>query len=164
MTGHAFGYDVVALGYNYRMSELNAALGLVQLGHVMERNAKRAQVVGRYRLRLAASPGISVPFQAHRGEPAFHIMPVLLPEGVDRNRVMSGMRDAGIQTSIHYRPVDTFTAYVEAGLGPSSEVPLSHAVGDRVVTLPLFPRMSETQVDQVCDALHHIVSDVPAGP
>lgn len=162
--GHAFGYDVVALGYNYRMSELNAALGLVQLGHVMERNAKRAQVVGRYRLRLAASPGISVPFQAHRGEPAFHIMPVLLPEGVNRNRVMSAMRDAGIQTSIHYRPVNTFTAYVEAGLGPSSEVPLSHAVGDRVVTLPLFPRMSETQVDQVCDALHHIVSDVPAGP
>ena len=62
-------------------------------------------------------------------------------------------KEAGIQTSIHYRPVDTFTAYVDAGLGPSPHVPLSHAVGDRVVTLPLFPNMTEAQVGYVCEAL-----------
>ena len=161
--GHAFGYDVVALGYNYRMSELNAALGLVQLARVSERNAKRAMVVGEYRSRLAEIPGILVPFATHRGEPAFHIMPVLLPEGVDRNAVMSAMRDAGIQTSIHYRPVDTFTAYVEAGLGPSDNVPLSHVIGERVVTLPLFPRMSDDQIDLVCEALRRAVSAAQPG-
>ena len=88
-----------------------------------------------------------------RGAPAFHILPVLLPQGLQRYEVMAAMKEAGIQTSIHYRPVDTFTAYVDAGLGPSPHVPLSHAVGDRVVTLPLFPNMTEAQVGYVCEAL-----------
>ena len=63
------------------------------------------------------------------------------------------MRDAGVQSSIHYRPVDTFTAYVEAGLGPSPDVPLAHAIGDRVVTLPLYPSMRLEQIEHVCSAL-----------
>ena len=66
---------------------------------------------------------------------------------------MSALRDAGIQSSIHYRPVDTFTAYVRAGLGPSTQVPLSHVIGERVVTLPLYPSMRIDQIDQVCDTL-----------
>ena len=151
--GHAFGYDVVALGYNYRMSELNAALGLVQLRHLRERNGLRAQRVGRYRQQLTALPGLAVPFAGARGEPGVHLMPVLLPACVRRHDVMATMRDAGVQTSIHYRPVDTFTAYVEAGLGPSPDVPRAHAVGNRVLTLPLFPSMTMEQVDTVCVAL-----------
>jgi dTDP-4-amino-4,6-dideoxygalactose transaminase len=135
------------------MSELNAAVGLVQLAHLRQRNAQRAHTVGVYRDRLARISGLGVPFAAHRGEPAYHLMPVLLPEGVDRREVMTSMREAGIQTSIHYRPVDTFTAYVEAGLGPSTEVPRSHAIGGRVVTLPLYPSMEPRHVDAVCDAL-----------
>lgn len=151
--GHAFGYDVVALGYNYRMSELNAAVGLVQLKTLRERNARRGALMRHYRERLAEVRGVTMPFASWRGEPAWHIMPVLLPQGTDRNAVMAAMKDAGIQTSIHYRPVDTFTAYVEAGLGPSEAVPLSHAVGLRVVTLPLFPSMTEHQVNLVCSVL-----------
>ncbi len=151
--GHAFDYDVVALGYNYRMSELNAALGLVQLARVRERNAQRGELVGAYRERLACIEGLGLPFALHRGEPAFHLMPVLLPERVVRGDVMAALRDAGVQTSIHYRPVDTFTAYVEAGLGPSERVPLAHAVGARVVTLPLYPTLRLEQIDRVCTTL-----------
>jgi dTDP-4-amino-4,6-dideoxygalactose transaminase len=151
--GHAFGYDVVALGYNYRMSELNAALGLVQLARVRERIERRGVLVGAYRDRLASIEGVHVPFARWRGEAAFHLMPVLLPETVERDTVMAALRDAGIQSSIHYRPVDTFTAYREAGLGPSAAVPLSHAIGARVVTLPLYPSMSFDQVETVCGAL-----------
>lgn len=150
--GHAFGYDVVALGYNYRMSELNAALGLVQLAHVRERNARRATHVARYRRRLAELP-LGLPFAQFRGEPAYHLMPVLLPEGTDRLHVMTKMRERGVQTSIHYRPVDTFTAYVEAGLGPCNTVPLSHRIGNGVVTLPLYPSMTDEQIDHVCSTL-----------
>ena len=155
--GHAFGYDVVALGYNYRMSELNAALGLVQLAMVRERNARRGVLVAAYRERLARIDGLSLPFPTHRGEAAFHLMPVLLPPDVDRTSVMTAMRDAGIQTSIHYRPVDTFTAYVQAGLGPSPDVPNAHAIGARMVTLPLYPGMRIEQVDLVCNTLQDAV-------
>ena len=84
-------------------------------------------------------------------------MPVLLPADVDRTSVMTAMRDAGIQTSIHYRPVDTFTAYVQAGLGPSPDVPNAHAIGARMVTLPLYPGMRIEQVDLVCNTLQDAV-------
>lgn len=159
--GHAFGYDVVDLGFNYRMSELNAALGLVQLGHVRARNALRGQIVASYRTQLARIEGLGVPFAAHRGDPAYHLMPVLLPKGIERNDVMSSMRDAGVQTSIHYRPVDTFTAYVAAGLGPSDQVPLSHEIGDRVVTLPLYPSMQPHHVELVCTSLANAIARAP---
>lgn len=151
--GHAFGYDVVALGFNYRMSELNAAIGLVQMRYVQARNQRRGELVATYRGYLQTISGLSVPFVDWRGQPAFHIQPVLLPDGADRGAVMTAMKDAGIQTSIHYRPVDTFTAYVKAGLGPSPNVPMAHAIGNRVVTLPLYPSMTEAQVTDVCKAL-----------
>ncbi len=162
--GHAFGYDVVALGYNYRMSELNAALGLVQLAHVRRRNAMRREIVADYRQRLAAIDGLVLPFASFRGEPAYHLMPVALPTGVARDAVMGALRDAGVQSSIHYRPVDTFTAYVEAGLGPSTQVPLSHDIGQRVVTLPLYPSMRPDQVALVCDRFAEAVRAAAALP
>ena len=155
--GHAFGYDVVDLGFNYRMSEMNAALGLVQLKYVRQRNAKRGEIVADYREQLARIPGLGVPFSSHQGDSAYHLMPVLLPESASRHDVMSMMRDAGLQTSIHYRSVDTFTAYVNAGLGPSESVPLSHAIGERVLTLPLYPSMRAEQVDLVCETLGRAV-------
>lgn len=151
--GHAFSYDVVDLGYNYRMSELNAALGLCQLERLHERNVARGRLVARYRERLASIAGVDVPFADAPGTPAFHIMPVLLPRGTDRQSIMARMRDCGIQTSIHYRPVDTFSAYVDAGLGPGQHLALTHDIGNREMTLPLYPTMTEMQVQQVCDAL-----------
>jgi dTDP-4-amino-4,6-dideoxygalactose transaminase len=156
--GHAYDYDVVALGYNYRMSELNAALGLVQLRHVAARNAKRGELTCAYRARLARIPGLAMPFSSFRGKPGFHIAPVLLPEGVSRPVVMAKMQQAGVQTSVHYRPIDTFTAYVDAGLGPSPNVPVTHTVGERVLTLPLFPSMTLAQVEYVCDSLGAILT------
>jgi dTDP-4-amino-4,6-dideoxygalactose transaminase len=151
--GHAFAYDVTALGYNFRMSEFNAALGLCQLARLSGLNERRREVSSWYRRRLADIGGLQVPFSTYVGEPCHHIFPVLLPHGVDRARVMQGMKAAGIQTSIHYRPVDTFTAYVEAGLGPCSHLSLTHDIGSRALTLPLFPGMSQEQVELVATAL-----------
>jgi dTDP-4-amino-4,6-dideoxygalactose transaminase len=159
--GHAFGYDVVELGYNYRMSELNAAVGLVQLDRLAVGNARRAQWVQRYRRRLEAMPRLSVPFGRFGGQSAYHLMPVLLPREVERHAVMAQMKERGVQTSIHYRPVDTFSAYVQAGLGPSDAVPLSHDVGARVITLPLYPAMGEAAVDYVCDVLEEALDQAP---
>lgn len=151
--GHAFSYDVVDLGYNYRMSELNAALGLCQLGRLAEANRRRASLVAAYHVRLAGVNGVFVPFRQPRGNSAYHIMPILLPKETDRPSVMQAMKEAGIQTSVHYRPIDTFTAYQIAGIGPSASTPLATDIGMRTITLPLFPSMTESEVQQVCRAL-----------
>jgi len=151
--GHAFAYDVVALGYNFRMSEFNAALGLCQLNRLRGLNEKRREIGSWYRHRLQGIRGVAVPFGHSVGGPAFHIFPVLLPAGTDRAAVMERMKAVGIQTSIHYRPVDTFTAYVEAGLGPRKHLTLTHDIGNRALTLPLYPAMSKAQVELVCSSL-----------
>jgi dTDP-4-amino-4,6-dideoxygalactose transaminase len=151
--GHAFSYDVTELGYNYRMSELNAALGLVQLRYLAERNLQRGKLVEYYRERLSNVPSLEVPFVGAPPTSSYHIMPVLLPDNAERATVMEKLRAAGIQASIHYRPVDTFTAYTDAGLGPCDHLHHTHTIGDRMITLPLYPSMSMTQVDLVADAL-----------
>jgi dTDP-4-amino-4,6-dideoxygalactose transaminase len=156
--GHAFSYDVVDLGFNYRMTELNAALGLCQLSKLMERNAIRARHVVRYRELLGRIDGLQVPFSEAPGDSSFHIMPVLLPPAADRLTVMTRMRQVGVQTSIHYRPVDTFSAYEQAGLGPCTHLVQTREIGAREVTLPLYPSMSDAQIETVCRELDNALT------
>jgi len=156
--GHAFGYDVLELGYNYRMGELNAALGLVQLAELTQRNQRRHALAERYRRNLGECHGLSLPFLKARGEVTYHLFPVLLPAGCARQPIMRRLRDDGVQTSIHYRPIDTFTSYRNAGLGPREHLAHTHVIGERVLTLPIFPSMTLDQVDYVSATLKRTLS------
>lgn len=149
--GHAFSYDVVAPGYNYRIDELRAALGRVQLGRLPENNARRRLLNDLYQARLRALPDIDLPYAAWRGEPTCHIRPILLPDGCDRRAFMAAMQAQGIQTSIHYPPVHLFTQY-DRGSG-NGRLPVTEAVAGREVTLPLYPGMSEEDVAFVVDGV-----------
>jgi dTDP-4-amino-4,6-dideoxygalactose transaminase len=151
--GHAFSYDVTDLGYNYRMGELNASLGLAQLAMLKARNEQRRELVEHYHHRLSSIPLVKIPFLNAAGESSYHIMPVMLPEKSHRARVMEAMKNAGVQTSIHFRPVDTFSSYQEASLGPYNHLPHTRQIGERVITLPLYPSMRSDDVDYVCQTL-----------
>jgi len=72
---------------------------------------------------------------------------------VDRTAVMTAMREEGIQTSVHYRPIDTFTAFSGFGAKERTTLERTHDIGERALTLPLYPSMTVPQVDAVCDAL-----------
>jgi dTDP-4-amino-4,6-dideoxygalactose transaminase len=147
--GHAFSYDVVALGNNYRIDEIRSALGLVQLKKLPANNARRKAITDRYRKAIlgGAFPGVQVPFVDTHGQPSYHIFPMLLPEGVDRRAFMESMRNSGVQTSIHYPPIHQFTYYRERYSGIS--LPVTEAVAAREVTLPLYPGMRDEDVDYV---------------
>jgi dTDP-4-amino-4,6-dideoxygalactose transaminase len=149
--GHAASYDVVLAGLNYRLDEMRAAIGLVQLGRLADNNARRGRVVRAYRAALAASSaprGVVVPFR-DVDESTFHIFPILLPAGADRAHVMTALRAAGIQTSIHYPPTHQFTAYRDGG----AVLPVAEAIAPRILTLPLYPRMTDADVATVVAAL-----------
>ena len=155
--GHAFSYDVARVGTNARMDEIRAAIGRVQLGRVLDANRRRAEVVGWYREAIAQRAGelagLDVPFsRGAYGEGSHHLFVVLLPEGADRQRVMTVMREAGVQTSIHYPPTHRFSAYAD---GPSGAVslPVTDRVVARILTLPLGPAMTREHVTVVLDAL-----------
>jgi dTDP-4-amino-4,6-dideoxygalactose transaminase len=151
--GHAWSYDVVDLGYNYRIDEIRAALGRVQLGKLDRNNERRRNLTALYREQLQEiASAIVVPFKEPRGIPSSHIMPILLPDGSDRLQFMERMKSFGIQTSIHYPPIHKFKIYAEGSeLGWS--LPLTEDVVKREVTIPLYPTMSEDNVSIVVQAV-----------
>jgi len=150
--GHASNYDVVVQGFNYRLDELRAAIALVQLGRLERQNAERGRIVDLYRDALDGSDGLTMAF-APRADvtPAHHLAVLLLPEGCDRAQFRAALVEREIQTSVHYPPIHRFRAYRE--FASRRALPWTEAVAQRLVTLPLFPHMSNDQVRAVTDAV-----------
>ncbi len=150
--GHGFGYDVVDLGYNYRMDEIRAAIGIVQLSRLPVMNDRRKHLAGMYRRHLReVADDILVPFpeMANEDVPP-HIFPILLPDhGPSRETVQQILSEAGIQTTVHYPLVHHFEIYRQDNF----RLPLSESIADRILTLPLFPAMRDEDVHTVCAEL-----------
>lgn len=160
--GHAYTYDVVALGYNYRTDEIHAALGRAQLRKLDAANARRREAAAHYRALLAGFDRVGIPFSAPEFAPPesipnYHIFPVLLPPDADRPALMAAMRERGIQTSVHYRPVHTFTAF--RALCENVSLPNTEEIGRRVLTLPLYPALSREQIETVVHSLKACLRD-----
>jgi dTDP-4-amino-4,6-dideoxygalactose transaminase len=150
--GHAWSYDVVDLGYNYRIDEMRAALGLAQLNKLETNNERRRQLTRTYRDALAELvPAVTVPFVHHAGKSAAHLMPILLPQTVSRVDFMERMKSRGVQTSVHYPAIHTFTAY--GGNRSDHSLPCTEDIGGREVTLPLYPGLSDQDVMTVVEAV-----------
>jgi dTDP-4-amino-4,6-dideoxygalactose transaminase len=150
--GHAGGYDVLAQGFNYRLDEIRAAIGLVQLRRLPAENAARARLAAQYRSLLDGESGLSMPFE-HADEgtvSSHHLAFALLPEGSDRDAIRATLGEERIQTSVHYPPIHRFSAYRKLGGRP---LPRTDDLAERLLTLPLFPHMRGKQVDEVADAL-----------
>jgi dTDP-4-amino-4,6-dideoxygalactose transaminase len=156
--GRAWSYDVVELGYNYRIDEIRAALGLVQLSKLDRNNERRRRLTQIYQDALAEFPQIVVPFLDHPGITSAHIMPILLPHDSNRVDFMEQMKLQGIQTSIHYPPVHKFTAYKNLNNSISTGLSITENVADREVTLPLYPAMNNENVALVVEAIFACVT------
>jgi dTDP-4-amino-4,6-dideoxygalactose transaminase len=157
--GRATSYDVLMPGYNMRLDEIRAALLRVQLGRLPGALKRRRELFRLYAEALAGTP-VELPFRGGRfeselDETAVHILPVLLPEGSDRDAVMARMKEAGVQTSIHYPPVHHFACYATA----EDELPRTTALAKRELTLPFFPALPDTDVPVVVDALLRSLED-----
>jgi len=150
--GHAPGYDVVTAGFNYRLDELRAALGLVQLGRIPAENDRRRRVAHRYRQALDGRAGLTMPFgdPAAQQASAHHLAVVLLPPGLDRDRVRADLQRDGIQTSVHYPPIHLFSYYERSDQRP---LPRTEEVAARLLTLPLYGGIEEDKIDAVIEGV-----------
>jgi dTDP-4-amino-4,6-dideoxygalactose transaminase len=143
------------LGYNYRMDELRAAIGLVQLQQLDAWNLKRHALRAAYGWELARhSPRTLAPF-ADEAPSAHHIMPVLLPKGISRTAVAALLREAGVQTTMHYPPVHHLSFYRERF--PDERLPVTEEFSEREITLPLHPGMERSDVSKVVEMLAHAI-------
>jgi dTDP-4-amino-4,6-dideoxygalactose transaminase len=150
--GHASSYDVVTPGFNFRLDEVRAAIGLVRLRQLASANDARARLAGRYRAALDGVEGVQLPFgdaQA-QADSAHHLAVAVLPEGIARENVRERLAAHGIQTSVHYPPIHRFTAYADSN---RRALPRTEALAARLLTLPLYPRLEDAQLDAVCAAL-----------
>lgn len=150
--GRAITYDVVQPGLNYRMDEMRAAIGSVQLDKLPAGNIRRGELTDRYRSNLRGSP-VTMPFEHQPSNfmSVYHILPVLLPETADRVAVIGALKEKRIQSSIHYPPFWDFKAY--QGQFSPNDTPVTADICRRQLTLPLFPTMTKDEVDEVCKVL-----------
>lgn len=157
--GHAWSYDVVDLGYNYRIDEIRSALGREQLKKLPRNNQLRREKTALYRQFFRElCPEIVLPFKRHPGISAGHLMPILLPVGISREAFMETMKMRGIQTSIHYPPVHLFSAYREMDF--TGNLALTESVAAREVTLPLYPALSDGSIRLVAEAVQTSLAQV----
>jgi dTDP-4-amino-4,6-dideoxygalactose transaminase len=143
------------LGYNYRMDELRAAMGLAQLAHLPHWTKKRCELSEYYREILAARiPEVGIPFTPMQ-KTAAHLMPVLLPASMNRQRMMEDLRKDGIQSSIHYPPIHHFSYYLERF--PGIQLPYTEEFCARELTLPLHPSLTKEDVTFIVESLRKTI-------
>ncbi|MGE0201150.1 MAG: UDP-4-amino-4,6-dideoxy-N-acetyl-beta-L-altrosamine transaminase [Candidatus Melainabacteria bacterium] len=164
-SGHAIGgweYQQVALGFNYRMTDIQAALGASQMTRLDDFVARRRALAARYDQLLADLP-VKTPWQHPDNDSAYHLYPVRIQAGEglpDRRTVFDRLRAAGIGVNVHYIPVHTQPVYQAVGFQPGdfSEAEAYYA---SAISLPLFAAMTEAEQDTVVAALASALS-VPA--
>lgn len=150
--GRAITYDVLQPGLNYRMDEMRAALGLVQLDKLNDANNKRKVLTEHYHSLLKGIKEVKTPFLDLTGKKsAYHIYPILLSENINRETLFNSLKDKGIQASIHYPSIKSFTAFKDELAGYN--IPNCDVVSTHEITLPLYPTMTIHQVELVVENL-----------
>ncbi len=148
--GQARGYDVVGHGFNYRIDDLRAALGRVQLAKLQGGNASRRARVEQYRALLAGRSSLGLVHADRAATSAHHLMVLIAPDADTREVVAAALHDVGIQTSMHYPCITDFTAFADL---VGSDVPVSRAFAARAFTVPLHPNLDPGAVEEIAGIL-----------
>ena len=151
-------YQQVDLGFNYRMTDMQAALGASQMKRLDTYVARRHALAERYDKLLEGLP-LATPMQIHDGYSAMHLYVIRLQlEKIDMSRsaVFGELREKGIGVNVHYIPVHTQPYYQRAGFKPGN-FPESEHFYEEAISLPLYPTMLEEQQDKVVEALLEIL-------
>ncbi|GAA5181608.1 UDP-4-amino-4,6-dideoxy-N-acetyl-beta-L-altrosami ne transaminase [Niveibacterium umoris] len=152
----AWYYEQQALGWNYRITDLQAALGASQVARIDGFLARRRALAQRYDTLLAELPLIS-PWQRPGGVSARHLYPVLLRDKVQRREVFERLRASGIGVQVHYLPVHLQPYYRRLGFAPG-DFPVAEDYAERTLSLPIYADLSDASQDQVVAALKEALS------
>lgn len=157
-SGHATTYDVVSSGFNYRMDDLRAGIGLVQLQKLPADLEKRSQVRKWYLEALEGIEGITIPFKDRHEFSSNYVMPIVLDNADDirRDAIRERLHSCGIQTSVHYPAAHRFSVFQEYVDG---ELPLTDYVTDAELTLPMYAALLKEEVSYIAESLKKAVSE-----
>lgn len=153
--GHSTAYDVIELGYNYRMDDIHAAIGLVQLDKIETDLIQRAKVRQKYLELLKDVDGIIIPFEDYTEFSSNYIFPIVLKDSTfsKRDRIRELLAEAGIQTSVHYPAVHHFSIYKEF----YRELPFTDYLVDNLITLPMYSKLKSDQIVFIINTLKTLI-------
>lgn len=149
-------YQQIELGYNFRMTDMQAALGHSQLQRLDDYVARRHRIAARYNQMLGGLP-LTVPYQHPDSHSALHLYPIRLDDASTRRQVFEGLRTRGIAVNVHYIPVHTQPHYRRLGFQPG-DFPESERYYAGAISLPMFPTLTEAQQDTVISTLKDLLA------
>lgn len=150
-------HNHVELGFNWRMDGFQGAILSVKLPRLDGWNARRCEIAERYFAGLSGAPGLRLMPRDPRALPIWHIFPVFHPRRDELRKLLEGR---GVQTGVHYpRPIHLQPAYAFLGHG-RGDFPVSEELADTELSLPMFPELSDAEVDHVIDAVHAVAREV----
>ena len=157
--GGSWKYDIVEPGYKYNMFDIQAALGLVQLSRMEEMQARRLAIAARYQEEFGKIDAVEPPFVPEYTTHCWHlyvlrIVPELLT--IDRDQFIVELNERNVGTSVHFIPTHTMTAFRKLGW-KEGDFPMAEKHFERIISLPLYPSMTDEQVQYVIDAVRDIV-------
>ncbi len=149
--GHATRYDVIDLGYNYRMDDIRASIGIVQLTKQKEDLIRRSEIRKYYIEQLSDVDEIIIPFANHKGYVSNYIFPIVLRDSdfVKRDYIRKKLQEKGIQTSVHYPAVHQFSIYSDI----KAELAKTEYIADNEITLPMYSKLTEDQIRYISNQL-----------
>jgi len=153
----SWAYDMKYLGRNYRITDFQAALGISQLKKLDGFIDKRNELALRYQELLEDVDGVTLPVMKGDVRHAWHLYTILLDESIDRDEFFKYMRSANIGVNLHYIPVYRHSYYVDNYGFDTKEFPVTEDAFKRIITLPLFPRMSKQQVEYVVTSISQAI-------
>lgn len=152
-------YEMVALGYNYRLTDLQCALGLSQLKKLDRWLARRRAIAGVYTEALGGLAEISLPTPSFDREPAWHLYPIQLDLTrlrTGRAEIFRALRAENIGVNVHYIPVPWHPYYRDLGYR-KGQWPVAEAAYERLISLPIFPAMTDQDVSDVIAAVQKVI-------
>ena len=160
-SGGSWYYEIVAQGYKYNMTDMQAALGLVQLSRLGEMGRQRRSIVNRFNRAFRELPELMLPPDNNLHRHAWHlyllrIKPELLT--IDRDRFIELLQESGISPSVHFIPLHLMPLYQKEWGYKPGDFPQAEAVFASEITLPLYPDLTDGEVDFIIDRVVDIVS------
>lgn len=151
--GRTSSYDIAMPGFNYRLDELHAAIGRVQLAKLLAGNARRRELLTRYRAGFHGDPRWTMVFADAIEHSSGHLMVVLAPSSDVRTMAVHALRESRIQSSMHYPSILEFSGFRGRF---DQTLPLTHEFASRAITLPLHPGLRFDEVDEIVRVLRAV--------
>ncbi len=159
-TNGQWHYEMVALGLNYRLTDIGCALGLNQLRKLSSNLMRRREIAARYTSAFSALPSVITPATRENIDPAWHLYPIRLSNNgttLDRGEVFRALRAENIGVNVHYIPVHLHPYYRDRfGMKPGS-FPVAEAAYDCLISLPMFHGMTDQDIDDVIRAVAKVI-------